>query len=162
MKIGEKNLEVRGVRSMINSNLKEQPAVWKLERHWLLDGDEEHAPGRPPVEELLKDPAYLSRVKEQALRRQVYMLYDWAYEGIHFGLMPVLEDEAGIYGMTSENRHMVDSFRQGRQPAETFEDGVAVMEVLMALYRSAEIGQVVKLPAPELETYVPPVARGGG
>jgi hypothetical protein len=38
---------------------------------------------------------------------------------------------------------------------------VAVMELLMALYRSAEIGQVVKLPAAELETYVPPVARGG-
>jgi predicted dehydrogenase len=74
--------------------------------------------------------------------------------------MPVLEDEAGIYGMTAENRHMVESFRQGKRPTETFEDGVAVMEVLMALYRSAEIGQVVKLPAPELETYVPPVARG--
>ena len=77
------------------------------------------------------------------------------------GLMPVLEDEAGIYGMTAENRHMVDAFRRGTRPTETFEDGVAVMEVLMALYRSAEIGQVVKLPAPELESYVPPVARGG-
>jgi len=91
VKIGEKGLEVRGVRSMINANLKERPADWTLERHWLLDGDEVHAPGRPPVEELLKDPAYLSRVKEQALRRQVYMLYDWVYEGVHFGLMPVLE-----------------------------------------------------------------------
>jgi predicted dehydrogenase len=78
------------------------------------------------------------------------------------GLMPVLEDEAGIYGMTAENRHMVEAFRRGTRPTETFEDGLAVMEVLMALYRSAEIGQVVKLPAPELETYVPPVARTGG
>ena len=43
--------------------------------------------------------------------------------------------------------------------AETFADGVAVVEMLMALYRSAELGQVVKLPAPELESYVPPVAR---
>ena len=76
------------------------------------------------------------------------------------GLMPVLEDEAGIYGMTAENRHMVDAFRRGERPLETFEDGVAVVEVLMALYRSAEIGQVVKLPAAELETYLPPVARG--
>jgi hypothetical protein len=42
---------------------------------------------------------------------------------------------------------------------ETFHDGVAVAEMLMALYRSAEIGQSVRLPAPELETYVPPVAR---
>ena len=30
----------------------------------------------------------------------------------------------------------------------------------MALYRSAEIGSNVHLPAEELKTYVPPVARG--
>ena len=54
---------------------------------------------------------------------------------------------------------MVDAFRNRRSPAETFADGVAVVEMLMALYRSAELGQVVKLPAPELESYVPPVAR---
>jgi predicted dehydrogenase len=76
------------------------------------------------------------------------------------GLMPVLEDETGGYGYTGENRHMVECFRAGKRPTETFEDGVAVMEILMALYRSAEIGQVVKLPAAELETYVPQVARG--
>ena len=54
---------------------------------------------------------------------------------------------------------MVEAFRHRRQPMETFRDGVAVAEMLMALYRSAEIGQTVRLPAPELETYVPPVAR---
>jgi predicted dehydrogenase len=75
------------------------------------------------------------------------------------GLMPVLDDEAGIYGYVGEDRHMVDSFRHRRSPIETFADGVAVIEMLMALYRSAEIGQVVKLPLAELETYVPPVAR---
>jgi predicted dehydrogenase len=77
------------------------------------------------------------------------------------GWMPVVEDETGTYGLTAENRHMVECFRAGKRPMETFDDGVAVMELLMALYRSAEIGQVVKLPAAELETYVPPVARGG-
>jgi predicted dehydrogenase len=76
------------------------------------------------------------------------------------GLMPVLEDEAGIYGYIGEDRHMVDAFRHRRMPMETFADGVAVAEMLMALYRSAELGRVVELPAPELETYVPPVARG--
>ena len=75
------------------------------------------------------------------------------------GLMPVLENEADIYGYVGENRHMVDAFRHRRRPLETFHDGVAVAQMLMALYRSAEIGQVVTLPAPELETYVPPVAR---
>ncbi|WP_119459386.1 Gfo/Idh/MocA family protein [Rhodospirillaceae bacterium SYSU D60014] len=75
------------------------------------------------------------------------------------GLMPVLEDEAGVYGYTDENRHMVECFRTGRTPIETFQDGVAVVEMLMALYRSAEIGQTVRLPATDLETYVPVVAR---
>jgi predicted dehydrogenase len=75
------------------------------------------------------------------------------------GLMPVLEDEAGSYGYTDENRHMVEAFRRGLMPAETFADGVGVMELLMALYRSAELGRVVTFPDPELETYVPEVAR---
>jgi predicted dehydrogenase len=75
------------------------------------------------------------------------------------GLMPVVENEPDIYGYIGEDRHMVEAFRHRRQPMETFEDGVAVAEMLMALYRSAEIGRVVTLPAPELEAYVPPPAR---
>jgi len=75
------------------------------------------------------------------------------------GLMPVLDDEPSVYGYVDENRHMVECFRKGKKPLETFHDGVAVMEILMALYRSAELGQVVKVPCAELEDYVPPVAR---
>ncbi|KQZ82845.1 dehydrogenase [Mesorhizobium sp. Root157] len=77
------------------------------------------------------------------------------------GLMPVLEDEPGIYGYTDENRHMVECFRKGEKPIETFEDGLGVVEMLMGLYRSAEIGETVRFPAPELEHYVPVVARKG-
>ena len=77
------------------------------------------------------------------------------------GLMPVLEDEAGIYGYTDENRHMVECFRKGEAPLETFDDGLAVVEILMGLYRSAEIGETVHFPASDLEDYVPPVARIG-
>ncbi|MDK1494203.1 Gfo/Idh/MocA family oxidoreductase [Sinorhizobium sp. 7-81] len=77
------------------------------------------------------------------------------------GLMPVLEDEAGVYGYTDENRHMVECFRKRQKPIETFEDGLAVVEILMGLYRSAEIGATLKFPAPELEDYVPIVARTG-
>jgi len=75
------------------------------------------------------------------------------------GLMPVLENEADVYGYVGEDRHMVEALRHGRAPLETFHDGVAVTQMLMALYRSAELGQVIKLPATDLETYVPPVAR---
>ncbi len=77
------------------------------------------------------------------------------------GLMPVLEDEANAYGYVGENRHMVEAFRNGEKPLESFADGVAVIEMLMALYRSAETGKFIKLPSKELEKYVPPVARTG-
>ncbi|MBK5566360.1 Gfo/Idh/MocA family oxidoreductase [Ensifer sp. SSB1] len=77
------------------------------------------------------------------------------------GLMPVLEDEAGVYGYTDENRHMVECFRKGEKPLETFGDGLAVVEMLMGLYRSAEINATLNFPAPELEHYVPVVARRG-
>ena len=77
------------------------------------------------------------------------------------GLMPVVEDEAGIYGYTDENRHFVECFRTGRKPLETFEDGLEVVRLLMALYRSAETGRTVQLDEEDLEDYVPPVARSG-
>ncbi|WP_353646703.1 Gfo/Idh/MocA family oxidoreductase [Mesorhizobium sp. WSM2239] len=75
------------------------------------------------------------------------------------GLMPVLEDEAGVYGYTDENRHMVECFRKGETPLETFHDGLAVVEILIGLYMSSEIGRTVYFPEPELETYVPVVSR---
>ncbi|HEY0854739.1 MAG TPA: Gfo/Idh/MocA family oxidoreductase [Devosia sp.] len=74
------------------------------------------------------------------------------------GLMPVLEDEAGVYGYTDENRHMVEAFRKGETPMETFHDGVAVIEMLMALYKSSEEGRTVNA-GEDLVDYVPKVAR---
>lgn len=75
------------------------------------------------------------------------------------GLMPVLEDEAGVYGYTDENRHMVERFRLGETPLETFHDGLAVVEMLMALYKSAETGRTVMIADDDLTDYVPVVAR---
>ena len=74
------------------------------------------------------------------------------------GLMPVLEDEAGVYGYTDENRHMVEAFRRGETPMETFADGVAVVQMLMALYKSAEEKRTVGADE-DLLDYVPAVAR---
>ncbi|MGN6678216.1 MAG: gfo/Idh/MocA family oxidoreductase, partial [Streptosporangiaceae bacterium] len=77
------------------------------------------------------------------------------------GLMPVVEDEATLYGYVAENRHMVQAFLSGRAPEETFHDGAAVLEALMALYLSAETGRTVMLPDESLDTFVPAVARPG-
>jgi predicted dehydrogenase len=76
------------------------------------------------------------------------------------GLMPVVPDEPASYGYVAENRHMVRAFLDGREPDETWEDGLAVTEVLMACYLSAEQGRTIAFPAPELGTFVPEVARG--
>jgi predicted dehydrogenase len=78
------------------------------------------------------------------------------------GLMPILEDEAATYGYVAEDRHMVNAFRNRARPRETFADGLAVVEILMALYRSAELERTVRLPDPALETYVPQAARSDG
>jgi predicted dehydrogenase len=75
------------------------------------------------------------------------------------GLMPVVEDEATLYGYVAENRHMVQAFLRGQPPEETFHDGAAVLEALMALYRSAETGRTITLPDESLAHFVPAVAR---
>lgn len=75
------------------------------------------------------------------------------------GLMPVVSDEPSTYGYTAENRHMVARFLEGRPPDETWRDGLAVVEVLMACYKSAEEGCSVPFPA-DLSGFVPAVAQG--
>jgi predicted dehydrogenase len=75
------------------------------------------------------------------------------------GLMPVIADEPGVYGYTAENRHMVQAFRAGVMPDETWHDGLAVTEVLMACYKSAEEGRTVTFPT-DLTSFVPAVAQG--
>jgi predicted dehydrogenase len=75
------------------------------------------------------------------------------------GLMPVIADEPGVYGYVAENRHMVQAFLDGRMPDETWHDGLAVTEVLMACYKSAEEGRTIDFPA-DLTDFVPKVAQG--
>lgn len=81
-------------------------------------------------------------------------------QNAEMGLMPVVADEQAEYGYIGENRHMVEAFLAGRRPDETFSDGVAVAELLMAAYMSAEEGRTVDFPPPGLNTFVPAVARG--
>ena len=76
------------------------------------------------------------------------------------GGMPVVSNEAEVYGYTAENRHMVESFLSGKRPLENFDDGFEVTKLLMAAYMSAEQGRTVKLPCKEIETFIPAVAKG--
>jgi predicted dehydrogenase len=76
------------------------------------------------------------------------------------GLMPVVADEENEYGYIGENRHMVRCFLEGKRPEENFSDGVNVAELLMTAYMSAEEGRAIEFPPPELDSFIPAVARG--
>ena len=76
------------------------------------------------------------------------------------GLMPVVGNEAGEYGYEGENRYFVQCFLDGRMPEGNFRDGLAVTELLMTAYMSAEQERTISFRPPDLDTYVPPVARG--
>ena len=76
------------------------------------------------------------------------------------GLMPVVSNEAATYGYESQNRHMVESFLDGTRPSENFDDGLAVTELLMTAYMSAEKGRTIDFPPPDLDSFVPQVAQG--
>lgn len=69
-----KNFEVRGTRSMTNPDIKADPTNWKLVRHWFFnkEGPQEY------------------------LRRQIYSMTVWIYEGIYLALMSVYEYPADI------------------------------------------------------------------
>ena len=76
------------------------------------------------------------------------------------GEMPVVSSEADTYGYTAENRHMVESFLAGKRPEENFSDGLAVTELLMAAYMSAEQDKTIQFPPEGLEDFIPAVAKG--
>ena len=76
------------------------------------------------------------------------------------GGMPVVSNEAEVYGYSAENRHMVESFLNGKRPDENFDDGLEVTRLLMAAYMSAEQEKTIKLPNDNIETFIPAVAEG--
>ena len=75
------------------------------------------------------------------------------------GLMPVEADEAAAYGYEAEDRHFVRAFLGLEEPRLTFDDGVEIVELLMAAYQSAEQERTLAFPPPGLESFVPAVAR---
>jgi len=81
-------------------------------------------------------------------------------QNAEIGLMPVVPYEAATYGYSAENRHMVQCFLNGEPPLLQFADGVEVVQLLMACYKSAETGQTVYLNSSDLTQFIPAVAKG--
>jgi len=81
-------------------------------------------------------------------------------QNAEMGLMPVVSNEETEYGYIAENRHMVQSFLSGERPEENFSDGVNVTELLMTAYMSAEMEKTIHFPPPNLDSFIPAVARG--
>ena len=76
------------------------------------------------------------------------------------GLMPIVPGEPMVYGYEGENRHFVRAFLGLEEPMLTFDDGVDVVQILMAAYRSAEERRTLDFPPDGLDDFIPAVARG--
>ena len=81
-------------------------------------------------------------------------------QNAEMGMMPVIAEEAAAYGYEAENRHFVSAFLRGKKGMLTFDDGVEVMQILMAAYMSAEKGRTLDFPPRGLDKFSPEVARG--
>ena len=81
-------------------------------------------------------------------------------QNAEMGLMPVVPDEAATYGYVAEDRHFVRAFLGREAPLLTWQDGLEVMQVLMAAYMSAEQGRTLAFPPRGLDQFIPAVARG--
>ena len=76
------------------------------------------------------------------------------------GVMPVVPEEYAAYGYTNEDRHFVRVFLGKEEPLLTWDDGLEVVQVLMAAYQSAEEGKTLDFPPRGLDGFVPAVAQG--
>jgi predicted dehydrogenase len=81
-------------------------------------------------------------------------------QNAEIGLMPVVANEPAAYGYEAEDRHFARVFLGKEKPRLTFDDGIEVVELLMAAYMSAERGRTVDFPPKRLAEFVPAVAKG--
>ncbi len=76
------------------------------------------------------------------------------------GLMPVIPNEAIAYGYQDEDRHMVEAFKAGEMPSETWRDGLLVSQLMMTAYLSAEKNAKLDFDPNAVKGYTPKVAKG--
>jgi predicted dehydrogenase len=82
------------------------------------------------------------------------------------GLIPVLENEADLYGYTDENEEAATAFLDGRDAFLPWSYGLEITKLVMAAYMSAERKCVIDLTdagiQQELEMFVPLIQQGHG
>lgn len=83
-------------------------------------------------------------------------------QNTEIGQMPVVASEAAAYGYEAEDLRFVQAFLRGETPAQTFEDGLEVVKLLMMAYQNAEQGRTIDFPPKGLDAFVPAVAVGCG
>jgi predicted dehydrogenase len=81
-------------------------------------------------------------------------------QNAEIGLMPVVPNEASVYGYEAEDRHFVRAFLGKEDPLLTWDDGVEVVQILMTAYKAAEEGRTLAFPPKGLDEFVPAVAKG--
>jgi len=81
-------------------------------------------------------------------------------QNAEMGLMPVVAEEASVYGYSAENRQSARAFLSGKKPMLTFDDGLDVVKILMTAYMSAQTGRTLEFPPKDLDAFVPAVAQG--
>jgi predicted dehydrogenase len=69
----------------------------------------------------------------------------WARSGEDETVEPIDEREGADLGYLAESRHFVECIRQDRAPEITVEDGLAALEVSLALKTAAAHGRVARL-----------------
>jgi len=81
-------------------------------------------------------------------------------QNAEMGQILVVGNEAAAYGYEAEDRHFVRGFLKKEKAELTLEDGLEVVQLLMAGYHSAEQGRSIDFPPPGLDTFIPTVAQG--
>ena len=94
----------------------------------------------------------------EALRRAPPVAFELA--GDRSAAIAAVPDELVLAASLIGTEDMVRAFREGTRPEITFDDGVEVVRLLMAAYKSAEEGRAIDPSSPELVDFEPAVSRG--
>lgn len=116
----------------------------------------------------LQGPEYSGAVNTLETGTDVFFSGDIGGDGEYYvekqeaaeGAIPVVPDETAAYGYLAQNKHVVDSFRDGSNAREDAYDGLEVVRLCMASYKAAEEGRRLEFKDIDLDEYVPEPARG--